>query len=110
MTVTAAAIPIVRAAMRRYVGSLRLKIVRYWSSVHVWTICAVKESLVQNEDASIAPSDAAYTAMNAQAGTREEHEELAATAGARRRPRCGGGPPAGGLPRVRRRPPSYVSR
>ncbi len=59
VTVTAAAIPIVRAAMRRYVGSLSQKIVRYWSSVHVWTISAVNESLVQNDDASIAPSEAA---------------------------------------------------
>ena len=59
VTVTAAAIPTVRPAMRRYVGSLRLKIVRYWSSVQVCTIAAVNESVVQNDDASIAPSDAA---------------------------------------------------
>ena len=59
VTVTAAAIPIVRPAIRRYVGSLRLKIARYWSSVHVWTIAAVNESLVQKDDTSIAPSEAA---------------------------------------------------
>ena len=40
-------------------GRSRMKIVRYWSSVHVWTISAVNESIVQNDDASIAPSEAA---------------------------------------------------
>ena len=57
VAVTAAAIPAVRPAMRRYVGSVVEKMTRKLSTLQMCWSFPVKESTVQNAETKRTPSD-----------------------------------------------------